>query len=185
MIEGFKQPCNLFLKKNDADFSRTSDTAKRGPCLFFLLSWCLYHWVFSRSEGQIPPHNLEAGGSENPAQALHQKSMATPRKTGANPLWLRFSPLNHSTKPLPKKKRGSAFHSHFSQPKKYRLTTYHFNHPFPLDPSLPLVQIWSPAPRAWYVLCCKPRKMPLWTLQNGQSRPPIENTSEANGVCLI
>ena len=110
-------------------------------------------------------------------EALHQKSMATPRKTGANPLWLRFSPLNHDQPPLFPKKKGVSLSQPFFATKKIPSNNLPLQHSTtPWNTSLPLVQIWSPAPRAWYVLCCKPRKMPLWTLQNGQSRPPKRKT---------
>lgn len=130
MIEGFKQPCNLFLKKMTLIFPEPQIQQKRAPCLFLLLSWCLYHWVFSRSEGQIPLTIWRREAAKILREALHQKSIAQLRKTGANPLWLRFSPLNHDQQnPFPKKKGGAQPFRHFSQPKKYVETTYHFNHP--------------------------------------------------------
>ena len=127
MIEGFKQPCNLFLKKMTLIFPEPQMQQKRVHVFFFCSLGVCIIGSFPGQKGKSPLTIWRREAAKILREALHQKSMATPRKTGANPLWLRFSPLNHDQPPLFPKKRGSAFHSHFSQPKKYRLTTYHFN----------------------------------------------------------
>ena len=177
MIEGFKQPCNLFLKKMTLIFPEPQMQQKRVHVFFFLLSWCLYHWVFSRSEGQIPPHNLEAGGSENPARGVASKIHGDTTKNRCKSTMVEiFTTQPRPTTPIPKKK-GVSLSQPFFATKKIPSNNLPLQHSTtPWNTSLPLVQIWSPAPRAWYVLCCKPRKMPLWTLQNGQSRPPKRKT---------
>ena len=126
-----------------------------------------------------PPHNLEAGGSENPARGVASKiHRPAPKNRCKSTMVEIFTTPPRPTKPLPKKKRGSPAFSPFFATKKIRGNNLPLQPPnhSPWNPSLPLVQIWSPAPRAWYVLCCKPQKMPLWTLQNGQSRPPKPKT---------